>query len=130
MKRKGYNRIHSSSNLFVTGLVRLIICLVNKPNNFQNFIQAFRSENITYIAQGAAENSGDAFDLDYQGAITRQDVCMAVRIALVELAAGIATVIIPHIIDSRPITNQQFGPDLVNVNITGVVKHIGAYVIG
>ena len=50
---------------------------------------------------------------------------MAVGIAQVEFAAGIATVKIPRIINSRPIMNQQFGPDPVDVNITGIVKHIG-----
>ena len=72
-----------------TGLVRFIICLMNKPNNFQNLIQTFRSENITDIAQSAAENPGNAFDLGHKAAIMRQDVCMAVRIALIVFAAGI-----------------------------------------
>ena len=96
-----------------------------KSNNFKNFIQAFRSENITDIAQGAAENPGDAFDLDHKGAVTRQNVRMTVGVTLVGFAAGIAAVICPRVMNSRLIINQLFGPDLVNVNITGKVKHIG-----
>jgi hypothetical protein len=106
-------------------LRRLILCLVNKPANFHNLIQAFGSEYITDVAQGAAENPRDAFDLDHMAAVTRQDVLMAVGIVPVEFAAGIAAVKIPGIINSRLVMNQQFGPDSVNVNITGVVKHIG-----
>ena len=49
---------------------------------------------------------------------------MAVNIALIVLAAGIAAVIIPRIINIRPIVDQQFGPDPIDVDITGVVKHI------
>ena len=71
---------------------------MDKPNNFQNFIQTLRSENIADIAQGAAEYPGNAFDLDHKCAIVRQDVRMAVSIALVVLAAGISAMMVPLII--------------------------------
>jgi hypothetical protein len=66
---------------------------VNKPDNFHDFIQTFRSEYITDIAQDAAENPGDTFDLDHEAAITRQNVLMAVNIVLV-FASEIAAIIL------------------------------------
>ena len=51
------------------GLPRRIRCLVDIIYNFQHFSQIFRSENITDIAQGAAEYTGNAFDLDHKSPI-------------------------------------------------------------
>ena len=104
--------------------------LVNETRNFQNLIQAWRSENIPDITQGAAENAGDAFYLDHQAAVTRQNIFMAVGIVPVEFAAGIATVVFARVVYGNLVANQQLGPDLVNINITGIVKHVGGEAAG
>ncbi len=92
-------KVRLESNFpYLDSLPRRILCLVDKSYNFQNFIQTFRSENIADIAQGAAEYTGNAFDLDHKSAIARQDILMAVGIALVVLAAGITAMIVPRII--------------------------------
>ena len=50
---------------------------------------------------------------------------MTVCIAKAVLAAGITAMVVPFVIQIRPIVDQQIGPGPVDVNITGVVKHIG-----
>ena len=56
---------------YLDALPRGILCLVDISYNFQHFSQIFRSEDVTDIAQGAAEYTGNAFDLDHKSTIAR-----------------------------------------------------------
>ena len=69
--RLGPPKVRIEKNAPYQDLTRRILCLVDKTNNLQHFIQVFRSENIADIAQGAAEYTGNAFNLDHKGTITR-----------------------------------------------------------
>ena len=111
--------------------IAVFLGFLNIGGNRLDVLEVRGAEDIADIAEGAAEDPRNAGHLDDERTVAVEDLVVAVVVAVMVFPAGVAAMV-PALPGSLAggAGNQQVGPHPIDIDIAGVVEHIGGVAAG